>query len=435
MCTKRVGAVLALGLLAVGLLLCGASAVQAQQQSNPPSTSPNPPSTNPWIAPGISQNQLLAYLMNLRLSGQGFSTIPPWVLGFAQLPPGVVNPPLPPLFNPVNPYGIGANPYAAGVGAPTNPYQSTMPYPPNDPYGYNPYGYGYDPAGGILRGQAEVIRAYGSSIQAMEYARILREQAKQARIETERKRFDHEMYIKANTPTFTEEQQKIAKSVLRRIQSTATPNEIWGGKSLNILLDDLRKYPNKKSAIEPMHLSESVLRHLNVTGTNGNLGLLRDNGRFDWPLALLELVPEEKRKEIEVRAQALVYKAANGKVEAGQLIDLRRDLDKIRDDLTKKVNDTYTPNYIEAKRFLSDFEDARVAIEKGDAPKYFEFQKFVANGKTLQEVVDFMVKNGLRFAPAVQGDEPAYQALHSAMAAYDIALNTYLEPNPTTKDY
>jgi hypothetical protein len=34
-----------------------------------------------------------------------------------------------------------------------------------------------------------------------------------------------------------------------------------------------------------------------------------------------------------------------------------------------------------------------------------------------------MLKKGLTFAPAVSGDEAAYQALHSALAAYNSLAN------------
>jgi hypothetical protein len=231
------------------------------------------------------------------------------------------------------------------------------------------------------------------------------------------------MYIRANTPTFTEEQLKIAKDRLKRIQTMASPSEIWMGKSLNVLLEDLRA-SNKKAPIEPIHLSDGILRHLNVTQKNANLGLLRDNGRFDWPIALQDQVPEEKRKEIELKAQNLIYKAANGKIDDAILKDLQKDMERIRETLVKNVNQTPTSQYIDAKRFLNDFEDARSAVAQGDGVKYFEFQKFVANGKTVQDVVNYMVERGLKFAPAVAGDEAAYQAFHSALAAYDIAMST-----------
>jgi hypothetical protein len=37
------------------------------------------------------------------------------------------------------------------------------------------------------------------------------------------------------------------------------------------------------------------------------------------------------------------------------------------------------------------------------------------------ELVDFMTRKGLRFAPATGNDQDAYLALHRAFAAYDVA--------------
>ena len=67
---------------------------------------------------------------------------------------------------------------------------------------------------------------------------------------------------------------------------------------------------------------------------------------------------------------------------------------------------------------------ARMGIQEGQAPVQVKFQQFVKGGKTMQELADYMVANGLRFAPAAYHDEAAYRALHSAMVAFDIALNT-----------
>jgi hypothetical protein len=48
----------------------------------------------------------------------------------------------------------------------------------------------------------------------------------------------------------------------------------------------------------------------------------------------------------------------------------------------------------------------------------------VLKAKTVPELIKFMADRGLQFAPAVPGDENAYQALHSALAAYDRAAQT-----------
>ena len=41
----------------------------------------------------------------------------------------------------------------------------------------------------------------------------------------------------------------------------------------------------------------------------------------------------------------------------------------------------------------------------------------------MNQLVTAMVKNGWRFAPALQTDEAAYRAMHSALVAFDVALN------------
>ncbi len=358
-----------------------------------------PGNLNPYfrLSPGMTQQQ---YMQNLRATAGAYAATPPWMFGLNQQNPGQTYPT--PINNTMLP-----NPYTPYI---PNPY---------DPY-YNPYAAFY---GNYLMGVGEVMRASGQLITSREQARILREQANQAKIETERKRFDYEMYVKANTPSFSEEQAKIARLYLKRIQGNSSPPEIVSGKALNVMLDDLRKYAGRKATLEAIAVSEEVLAHLNVTIGQGNLGLLRNEGRFIWPLCLRELLDAQKKKDLEVQAQVLIQQAINGTADANLLKDLRAELDRIGTDLAKKINDIPTSHYLEAKRFIKDFDDARLALEKGDAKAYFAFQKFVRGGKTVQEVSDYMIAQGIRFAGAVDGDESAFHAFHSALAAFSIAVN------------
>src|SRR5439155_8020394 len=206
--------------VAVGLLVASAGSVHAQGFG----VIPNQPIVNNpnfLMNPGLAQAQFLYNLQARQMINSN-----PYITGAA--PAASVNPL-------VDPY-TGGNIYSPGSAlspamAPYSPY-----YNPYSPYPY----------GGFLSGAADVLKAYGTVITSQEQARIMREAAKQARLDTEKKRFDLERYIKDNTPSFTEEQAKIAKQVLRKVQNTSNPYEIWSGSSLNILLDDLRKYPSKR---------------------------------------------------------------------------------------------------------------------------------------------------------------------------------------------
>lgn len=335
---------------------------------------------------------------------------------------------------------VPSNPYLPAVSNPYLPTVSAQPapyYPPYSPY-YNPYLPFYSPYSSTLMGQADVMRAYGSQIVNQEQARILRQQYYQAKLDTAKRKFDLEMYIRANTPTFTEEQNKIRKHTLDRLRTNSSPAEIMNGQALNYVLDDLRKFPGKTVPAEDYKLPEEVLLQLNVAKGNQSLGLLRNSGKITWPTALLDVVPTEKRKDIEIQTQSLVENAAKGRVDTNLLRDLNTTLEKVRADLLKRVNDLPGNQYLTAKRFLNDFEDARSAVEKGEATTQLKYQDFIkqeakSGGVSTSKVVQYMVQNGLRFASATSEDESAYRALHSAISAYDLALNTQYN-QPETKD-
>jgi hypothetical protein len=190
---------------------------------------------------------------------------------------------------------FGAARAEAQFGGPINPYTpnplvpggAVNPYSPGGLAAFPGAAYGWNPGefGGILFGQADMLRAYGETINMQEQARILRQQSIQARLDTQRKRFELEMYIKANTPTFTEEQAKIAQTTLRRIKTSSTPAEITSGKSLNLIVDDARNFKSRKVASDSAPLSEGVLLQLNVTSSELARGPARSPQRRAAPHA------------------------------------------------------------------------------------------------------------------------------------------------------
>jgi len=318
--------------------------------------------------------------------------------------------------NPYAPVTSGANISGSGMNM-SNPYNQFNPYNPWFPTWYP------DPIGSTLYGSASLLNAYGQTIINQEQARIGREAARSAWLENEKRRFDLEKYIRDNTPTFTDEQLKYAKVRLRRIQLNSNINEVASGTALNVLLDDLKNFRGRISGLEPIPMSADVLRRLNVSGNTGNMGLLRNEGRFTWPQAIRDILPEDERKSVEVQTQVLVQQAVTGKVDQNVLENLRVAIDEIRERLMTKANAVPTSQYLEAKRFLTSFDSARRGLQDGDAVPYFKYQNFVKDGRSLQQVVDYMLTEGLRFAPAVQGDEAAYRAVYDALAAVDVAFN------------
>jgi hypothetical protein len=443
--TKRFGVAALVGVLGL------ASAAQAQFFRPRYGTAfPSAQSIYPSFVPTqLQQSALRNWAFNTAVIGNTYASIPPWVFGYNPYPPvnigpayispygggGYVNPGAP-LYGGgyTNPFGGGYNPYGGGgSGGGYSPgfgggYGGG--YSAGYGGGYNPYyggggGYGsyYTPEQGYLYGSASVINAYGQLTQQQEQARLMREMVEQAKLDTKKKRFDTLKYIADHTPTFSQVQSKIAQQTLQRIQTMATPPEIWSGKSLNLLVNNLRKYSDTKDPLHAGLLDEDVIKHLNVAKKFGNLGLLRNNGQFTWPAALRSLIPQEDRANINTETQRLFRQAANAQVDPDTLSDLRKEIDTVRDRLTKSVNEFRQIPYMDAKRFLNEFDDALTALENGDAAAYLDFQsKFGGGGKTVQQLVRYMAANGLRFAPATNGDEAAYQALHDALVGWSVAV-------------
>ena len=479
-----------LGAALIGVVLL-APAAQAQL-FRPGSGYRGPfPSGGAYIPAGLAtrlQYQNLAvrnFAFNTAILGRGLSNVPPYVFGYNPYPPVNFGPAfVPPSLgagfggSPFLGGGYGGSPFLGGGYAGGYPGGFGGGYGMGNPYaaagggysaglgnasygsgyggsggysaGYNPYygggaggvgggmgglggGYSYfTPEQGYLYGSAGMVNAYGQLTLQQEQARMLREQALQAKLDTRKKRFDVLAYIRDHTPTFSQEQDKIARQVLQRIQTNATPPEIWSGKSLNVLLKGLTKYAGQKLPAGLSHatLDDDVVKHLNVAKKYGNLGLLRNNGQFTWPAALRDLVDEKDRADIANGTQRLFKQATNAQVDAGTLSDLQGEIEKIRKALLANANNLRQAPYMEAKRFLNDFDDALRALENGDAAAYLEFQNQFAGGtKNVQDLVNYMRKTGLHFAPATSGDEAAYQAVHEALVGWSVAAENGVASN------
>jgi hypothetical protein len=391
----------------------------------------NPPFQPTWL----QRSSLANWAYNTALVGKTYANIPPWVFGYNPYPPLYAGG----LYTGINPglTGGGYTPggYPGGGGG-YNPYAypGGGGYSPGyDPSGYGGYSSGYNPYYNpyYYSPDAAVISSYGQLTLQQEQARLLREQVEQAKLDTKKKKFDLAAYIRDNTPTFWQDQARIKNNTLRRIQTTATPSEIWSGKSLNVLLEALARSGGQKSSVPPPALDEDTIKHLNVAKKYGNVGLLRNNGTFTWPSALRNLVDAEQRNNIDKETQRLFRQAANAQIDADTLRDLRADIDKIRKKLVDSANEIRQVPYMEAKRFLNDFDDALTALENGDATAYFDFQsKFAGGGKTVEDLIQYMAKTGMRFAPATNGDENAYQALHDALVAYSMGYENLAADTP-----
>jgi hypothetical protein len=325
--------------------------------------------------------------------------------------------------------GVGLNPYAIGslsVAAPglgVNPYAN--PYTSaSSAYGASGYSYGnyvVDPYGGYMQGAASIINAQATFTQARQQAANTKEQARQARLDTQRKIFDQWLYEMRETPTAEQTRQTAQRNELTRSLNQPQPPEVASGNALNALLGPLQQLIDRKPDAPAVPLAEGYVGRLNVTrseGNAGNIGLLRDKGELNYPVALTRLTPgdrmEHLRTQLAEYAKAAYNQALFGAVDQATVREMERLVRELNDRLTRGVNDFDFTEYSDAKRFLGGLSDAIAVLKQPDAGRWINGQN-VARGKTVQELVRAMNGRGLRFAPANPGDEQVYAAVHAAM--------------------
>lgn len=345
------------------------------------------------------------YLNNIRALGQAYQSVPPYLLGYNPYQPRVVN------------YG-GMYPGYGGYGG-YGGYDGSL------------YGYYGNPYAGYLQGAASVIRAQGRYNIEEQQSFLVREQVRAERLKNRRSAFDEYMYEKQHTPTPQEQREAALAMELRRALNDPPVNEILSAKALNDILSDLKKQTSravlttvrgtgpKDQAGPRVALDDDVMRHINVTGTTGGtVGLLKNGGRLNFPLALSGDDYKAERERLSTLAQDVVKDAEfNNRIDAGSLKQMLDDVDRLQRQLSRSVGELSPAQYIEAKRFLNNLSDALNTLSRPDATNYFN-RNWAAKGRSVEELVKHMADKGLTFAPAVAGDEAYYVALHRALTSY-----------------
>jgi len=371
------------------------------------------PGVSPFfqIRPGLNISQ---YAYNTALLGQALQSFPPYALGGAYGTP---------FGNPYGGYG-GANPY---LGA----YGSTYGSPYGGYGGSSSYGTSYDPTYGALKGSAELLTAEGKYITDLQKSLTMREERRGERLKNDRSAFDLRNYKRERTPGAEELRLRSQKEQVMRSRNNPPLTEIASAKALNDLMQDIRNAQARGDTAQlrtfDSPLSEETIKRINVTRGQGNIGLLKNEGRLTWPVALNSIDFKEDRERVNTLLRDAVGQAGfNSQVDSEIISGLMNDTERIGTRLRRNVTELPPSLYIDARAFLNNLAEAIRVLQQPDVGSHFT-GRYALKAKTVPELVNTMTAKGLLFAAAVPGDEPAYLALHQALAAYDRAINPNIE--------
>jgi len=298
--------------------------------------------------------------------------------------------------------------------------QAGAQYYPGNPYYPPPYpGYGYGP-GSTLAGAAQVIQAQGQLGLDQEQQRIMRQKVYQEKLNTKKMTLDEANYEKANTPTFVESQELVMSQKLRRIMNQPLPAEITRGDTLNMLLPYVKALGDQGTYGPPLSLNPNILKNINVATPNSggggiSAGLLKNGGKLAWPLQL----KGPMQQKLDKLLPTAVEQAAAGTLEPKTYTQVVGLVLSMQDDVRTRYHkeEIDGSSYLKGKRYLDDLESSLKVLQDPDAAKYLS-GAIAARGNNVQELVDNMTGEGLKFAAATPGSDSAYFSLHNSFVSY-----------------
>ncbi len=421
------------GLLAVAFCTVLVPSVQAQQ-ARP--VQPSAPINRPQLMPLPNTAGMPAPTApNMAYLGSGSMPIAPYV-GYNPYTP--ITPVAPALVGggvPASPYSLstvgGYNPYfGSRASMDSSPYSlSTAPVGGGVPFmgggffpgiGYTPNSMGY---GFGLMGIADYTRASGQYWRDIQAARMTREMVRQEELETAKRRVQYEMWYETMRPTAGKMRDAEMIADLDRARKDPPDTEIQSGRALNILLQSVQRL-GKLNRVSSADLNEETLKHLNLTGgtSSGNLGMLKDVSRIEWPDALQEAKFEETRKRLAGNLKKAVDSLKDReRPDAALRKDIDADFKSLNDMLNASADELPVSQYIDARRFMNQLSSGIRALRDPNAENIFK-GSWAARGRNIAELVENMTKDGLTFAPSAPGDEPYYRAVYLALRNFEINL-------------
>src|SRR5262249_47054247 len=161
-----------------------------------------------------------------------------------------------------------------------------------------------------------VIKAQGGYLKDTQQAYLMREDVKRAQLQNRRAAYEEWLWERANLPTLEDERQRTAKEQVRRAQNDPPHTEIWSALALNTLLNHSQTMSaSNKGALPNIPLDPDVLSKINLNTGKGNWGVIKNDGKVEFPPAIKNLVGNDAAATRQTAA-ALI-KNAYDKVKQG----------------------------------------------------------------------------------------------------------------------
>jgi hypothetical protein len=280
-----------------------------------------------------------------------------------------------------------------------------------------------DPMNGYLTGVASVTAATGQYWNDIQQARITREKSRQMSYETARKGVELEAWYESRKMKTQDLVDNQVRTDLERARRDPPQTEIWSGKSLNDLLNNILKHPRPTSGPN-IPVPAETLQGINLVdrASRGNISMAKDEGRIAWPLGLQEEDFDAPRESFTKLFSQSMSEINSGKMpEIRTIRQMRRDLDTMQQKLEDQVETISPGAFLSSRRTLNQLRDQVTGMS--DPALCRSCQTWRRDARTVADVVNVCMTKGLQFGGAVSpGDERAYTAFFFLFRNYERGL-------------
>jgi hypothetical protein len=233
-----------------------------------------------------------------------------------------------------------------------------------------------------------------------------------------RSAFDRWTFDRARQATSSGPQKQME---MQRLLTNPSPGDVTCGLALNAIVDSLEPLVERMKDLPPTAIDHSLLKKMNFTHGAGSVGLLRHQGKIQWPALLLNLAPVDEAAKIRTKIESQLQEAyrqvsEQGKADPEDLKNLLHSIDKLGDIASGQAQSLTFSQNVEVKRYLKSLEDCVAFLKQSDAGDWLP-GKHKVKPDSLQDFVRILIQQKVRFAPAIVGDDAAYAAMHRSLAA------------------
>jgi hypothetical protein len=271
-----------------------------------------------------------------------------------------------------------------------------------------------------LSGVADVNNSNANLIVAQQQANLMQQDVYKAKYGTRKAALDQTNYEIETARTATDDLERTKALNLRNAVNVASNTQITSGVALNRMLPSLLRLTATGTQGPPIPLDAEQLKKINVKvpGNSDNVGLFRNGGKLEWPSACTGPL-QEKLDEL---IPALLEQVRDGNLSQKTYNEARKAATDLQADIKRRfyADEIDGTSWVAGKRYMENVTSGIKALQDPNARQLLG-GGYAATGRTVDELVLNMSKQGLQFAAATPGDEPAYFALYNAMSSYTAA--------------